>query len=92
MDEFLGLAPLLTPLWCFPTLKQVDQEECRPSVSKRYVYENILFSQENVNQGKWWTRITHAFVHHDLAHLFSNLKMLIPSAISVQQTFGKLIV
>ena len=42
----------------------------------RYMTENYTLSRNNIAEGRWWTVITSAFSHHDLAHLGINMLVL----------------
>lgn len=42
----------------------------------RYMNDNYTLSRKNIAQGRWWTIITSAFSHYDLAHLGINMLVL----------------
>lgn len=42
----------------------------------RYMNENYTLSRKNMAEGRWWTLITSAFSHYDMAHLGINMLVL----------------
>lgn len=42
----------------------------------QYMNDNYTLSRNNVAEGRWWTVITSAFSHIDLAHLGINMLVL----------------
>lgn len=41
-----------------------------------YMSQNYTLSRKNIAEGRWWTIITSAFSHIDLAHLGINMLVL----------------
>jgi membrane associated rhomboid family serine protease len=50
--------------------------------------DNLKYT--NKASGRWWTVVTHMFLHQDPEHLFQNALVLIPSGGSVANNFGVL--
>lgn len=42
----------------------------------QYMGENYTLSRNNIAEGRWWTIITSAFSHIDIAHLGINMLVL----------------
>lgn len=42
----------------------------------QYMNDNYTLSRKNIAEGRWWTVITAAFSHYDLAHLGINMLVL----------------
>lgn len=42
----------------------------------QYMNDNFTLSRKNIAEGRWWTLITSAFSHIDLAHLGINMLVL----------------
>ncbi|POS79595.1 hypothetical protein DHEL01_v202018 [Diaporthe helianthi] len=42
----------------------------------RYMNDNYTLSRKNMAEGRWWTLITSAFSHYDMAHLGINMLVL----------------
>lgn len=41
-----------------------------------YMVDNYTLSRKNIAEGRWWTLLTSAFSHYDLAHLGINMLVL----------------
>mmetsp|Transcript_9068 Transcript_9068/g.17034 ORF Transcript_9068/g.17034 Transcript_9068/m.17034 type:complete len:280 (-) Transcript_9068:522-1361(-) len=92
MSYAIGLAPIVLPLLFTPTLDEMQGRELQRDyvlpLDWQFVRKNMVYSKKNVDDGRWWTHVTYAFVHKDLEHVYNNFAMLLPSAISVQSEYG----
>jgi len=82
---FLGSAiPIVGGMLAVPRLA-----DCKGDAElTRRIMQTLAFSELNVAAGRWWTRLTYAFVHESDAHLVSNILSLLPHAHSVHGRFG----
>lgn len=53
-------------------------------LTKNFCYSEMAAFDE----GRWWTTVTHMWLHGDLQHLQSNLTVLIPAGYAVTKQFG----
>lgn len=82
----LTLTPVLGGMICGPLLNNAAHDYRQT----RTILRDLAFSEENVAQGRWWTRLTYAFVHRDEDHLGRNCLALVPFAHAVHSAFGAL--
>jgi len=86
-----GTTALVFALWSFPTLAEVNEKEpVRPFTFSRFflrnkslLRQNFMFNKRSVEQsGRYWTVVSHAFLHQDLEHLVYNISALLGPSIS----------
>jgi len=54
----------------------------------KFLYRHMTFSKASLDQGRWWTAVTHIFLHSDWNHLGSNIFTLAATGYSLSRNFG----
>jgi membrane associated rhomboid family serine protease len=91
----MSLGPLVLGIVGVPTVREasrgqleLDRPLCISIRDFMASYYDLVFSEEGLRAGKWWTLLSHIFVHQDVAHLQSNLASLLISGLGVHNSFG----
>lgn len=91
----LALAPPMLLLFGLPTLEEaakgqllLERPLCLQLSDMNRHYKNLVLSELALEEGRWWTLLSHAFVHQDLQHLFSNVQGMLTSGFTVFQDLG----
>jgi len=58
-------------------------------IEYEFLFNNLVFSTDNILQGKIWTPITALFIHYDGLHLVSNIFFLFIFGNTLEEELGK---
>ncbi|CAE8672115.1 unnamed protein product [Polarella glacialis] len=97
LEYLLWLSPLLGVLLAVPTLEEACSNVLlwerpvliEPAAVLR-LYPDFVLTESSVKTGKWWTLLSHMFLHKDMGHLNSNLRGLLSNGLSAFSDLGVL--
>lgn len=96
-EYIFAVSPLLLTLFAVPTVEEAISGSLtleRPvlcgSAAVAANYKDLVLTEAGLQDGRWWTLVTHMFLHKDVDHLLANLRALLINGYSTFRDSGSL--